>query len=195
MCSSSAIRPIGYCGWSAARCGSKTHTAQPPSIPFWLGEAPGRQRRAVDGGVPAESRRRRTPGRSPAAGLTAPGSAKLAAARGGVHGVGWVAETFGIDEVATSQLIQYLAAGRAALGCLPTLDTIVFERFFDESGGMQLVIHSPFGSRVNRAWGLACASGSAGLSILSCRPRRRKITSSCRSRMRIASSWRKSRGI
>ena len=52
-------------------------------------------------------------------------------------------------------MIQYLSAGRAALGCLPSFDTVVFERFFDESGGMQLVIHSPFGSRVNRAWGLS----------------------------------------
>ncbi len=51
--------------------------------------------------------------------------------------------------------MQYLAAGRAALGCLPSFDTVIFERFFDESGGMQLVIHSPFGSRVNRAWGLS----------------------------------------
>ena len=67
---------------------------------------------------------------------------------------GW-RTTLGVDAVATSQLIQYLAAGRAALGTLPKLDTIVFERFFDESGGMQLVIHSPYGSRVNRAWGLA----------------------------------------
>ena len=55
------------------------------------------------------------------------------------------------------QIVEYLAAGRAALGALPTLDTILFERFFDESGGMQLVIHSCYGSRVNRAWGLALA--------------------------------------
>ena len=51
--------------------------------------------------------------------------------------------------------MEYLAAARAALGTLPTQKTIVFERFFDESGGMQFVIHSPFGSRINRAWGLA----------------------------------------
>jgi len=61
----------------------------------------------------------------------------------------------GLDEASAFQLVQYLSAGKAALGCLPTLDTVVFERFFDESGGMQLVIHSPFGSRVNRAWGLS----------------------------------------
>ena len=71
--------------------------------------------------------------------------------------------TLRVDDAATSasrrsrraQLVDYLAAARAALGTLPTQDTIVFERFFDEAGGMQLVIHSPFGSRINRAWGLA----------------------------------------
>ena len=56
---------------------------------------------------------------------------------------------------AAEQLVEYLAAGHAALGCLPTQDNIVLERFFDEAGGMQLVVHSPYGSRINRAWGLA----------------------------------------
>src|SRR6204780_5266850 len=67
----------------------------------------------------------------------------------------WLMETVGLALPAAVQLVQYLSAGRAALGCLPTLDTVIFERFFDESGGMQLVIHSTFGSRVNRAWGLS----------------------------------------
>ncbi|HXO00593.1 MAG TPA: hypothetical protein VN900_00960, partial [Stellaceae bacterium] len=61
----------------------------------------------------------------------------------------------GIGEPAARQLVEYLAAAYAALGVLPTLDTLVFERFFDAVGGMQLVIHSPYGSRLNRAWGLA----------------------------------------
>src|SRR6202034_4289473 len=61
----------------------------------------------------------------------------------------------GISAAAATQAVEYLAAARAALGALPTRDTIVFERVFDETGGMQLVIHSPFGSRINRAWGLA----------------------------------------
>ncbi|HET7095834.1 MAG TPA: ATP-dependent DNA helicase, partial [Casimicrobiaceae bacterium] len=64
-------------------------------------------------------------------------------------------EAPGIAADAATQLVEYLATGRAALGTMPTHSTIVFERFFDESGGMQLVIHSPFGSRLNRAWGLA----------------------------------------
>ena len=64
-------------------------------------------------------------------------------------------DDIGIGEPAALQLVEYLRAGHAALGCLPTQDTIVLERFFDEAGGMQLVIHSPYGSRINRAWGLA----------------------------------------
>src|SRR5690606_20051669 len=61
----------------------------------------------------------------------------------------------GINGAAAAQIVAYLAAAQAALGSLPTQQKVIFERFFDESGGMQLVIHSPFGSRINRAWGLA----------------------------------------
>ena len=64
-------------------------------------------------------------------------------------------EETGIPLAAAEQAVDYLAEGRAALGVLPTQDTIVAERFFDESGGMQLVLHAPFGSRVNKAWSLA----------------------------------------
>ncbi|MGC2030667.1 MAG: DEAD/DEAH box helicase [Steroidobacteraceae bacterium] len=109
---------------------------QPPSIPFWLGEAPGRtaELSAAVSRLRTEIEER----------LSEPGAAMR-----------WLMETVGLDDAAALQLVQYLGAGRAALGCLPTFDTVVFERFFDESGGMQLVIHSPFGSRVNRAWGLS----------------------------------------
>ena len=113
---------------------------EPPSIPFWLGEAPGRS----DELSMAVSRLRSDIEER----LAVPGIGMESASD-------WLMDTVGIDPVAASQLVQYLAAGRAALGTLPKLDTIVFERFFDESGGMQLVIHSPYGSRVNRAWGLA----------------------------------------
>jgi len=68
---------------------------------------------------------------------------------------GAILERAGIDTTAAAQIIDYLCAAHAALGALPDRDTVVFERFFDESGGMQLVIHSRFGSRLNRAWGLA----------------------------------------
>ena len=110
---------------------------QPPSIPFWLGEAPGRtlELSAAVSGLRQEIQQRLE---------GEPGAA-----------LQWLMETVGIDESSAFQLVQYLSAGKAALGCLPTLSTVVFERFFDESGGMQLVIHSPFGSRVNRAWGLS----------------------------------------
>ncbi len=64
-------------------------------------------------------------------------------------------EQRGFAPDAGQQLVDYLAAAHVALGALPTQDRIVLERFFDESGGMQLVIHAPFGSRINRAWGLA----------------------------------------
>src|SRR5205807_9375005 len=67
----------------------------------------------------------------------------------------WLTREVGVGEAAAHQLAEYLAAGHAALGVLPTQETIVFERFFDAVGGMQLVIHSPYGSRLNRAWGLA----------------------------------------
>jgi ATP-dependent Lhr-like helicase len=116
---------------------------QAPSIPFWLGEAPGRSEELSQ----AVSRLRKEI------------EERLAGAPAGQNEAGaamtWLIETVGLDEAAAFQLVQYLSAGRAALGCLPTLDTVVFERFFDESGGMQLVIHSTFGSRVNRAWGLS----------------------------------------
>ena len=98
------------------------------------------QRRAVAVGVAAARRDRRAARRR----SDRDGSAALARS-----------SEVGIAEPAAEQLVEYLAAGHAALGCLPTQDTLVLERFFDEAGGMQLVIHSPFGSRINRAWGLA----------------------------------------
>ncbi len=110
---------------------------QPPSIPFWLGEAPGR----TDALSAAVAR------------LRAEIGCRLDAQAGAA--LRWLVGELGIGTGAAMQLVEYLAAGRAALQGLPTLDTVIFERFFDESGGMQLVIHSSFGSRVNRAWGLS----------------------------------------
>ena len=69
--------------------------------------------------------------------------------------IDWLVDETGIPPRGRGQIVAYLAAGHAALGVLPTQDTIVLERFFDESGGMQLVLHAPFGSRVNKAWSLA----------------------------------------
>ena len=112
---------------------------QPPNIPFWLGEAPGR----TDALSTAVSR------------LRAEIAARLRSDASGTSARRWLIEQVGIVAAAADQLVDYLAASASALGCLPTQDTIVFERFFDEAGGMQLVIHAPFGSRLNRAWGLA----------------------------------------
>ncbi len=112
----------------------------PPNLPFWLGEAPGRS----DALSAAVARLREEIERRLPAGEASANAALL-----------WLTDTVGLDDAAARQLVDYLMAARAALTALPTLDTIVIERFFDESGGMQLVVHSPYGSRVNRAWGLA----------------------------------------
>ncbi len=69
--------------------------------------------------------------------------------------VAWLKDECGLDDAAAQQAIEYINAGRTVLGVVPTQSTIVAERFFDEAGGMQLVIHAPFGGRINRAWGLA----------------------------------------
>jgi ATP-dependent Lhr-like helicase len=110
----------------------------PPSIPFWLGEAPGRTDELSFG----VSRFRA------AVGDAIKASGQEAACDQLVRQVG-------LPKDAAQQIVDYLARAQAALGALPTQTCIVMERFFDESGGTQLVIHSPYGSRVNRAWGLA----------------------------------------
>jgi ATP-dependent helicase Lhr and Lhr-like helicase len=110
-----------------------------PTIPFWLGEAPGR----TDELSQSVSR------------LRAEIAARFAAEPSGDSALAWLIHEVGIAEPPAQQLTEYLASAHAALGCLPTRDTIIIERFFDEAGGMQLVIHSPYGSRINRAWGLA----------------------------------------
>src|SRR5712671_4605250 len=110
-----------------------------PTIPFWLGEAPGRS----DELSQSVSR------------LRAAIAERLRDDPSGQTALRWLIDEVAITEPAAEQLAEYLAAAHAALGCLPTQDTVVLERFFDEVGGMQLVVHSPFGSRLNRAWGLA----------------------------------------
>jgi len=110
-----------------------------PTIPFWLGEAPSRS----DELSRSVSR------------LRGEIAARLRAGADAGRLVDWLAAEAGVAEPAAEQLVEYLAAAHAALGCLPTQDGIVLERFFDEAGGMQLVIHSSYGGRVNRAWGLA----------------------------------------
>jgi ATP-dependent helicase Lhr and Lhr-like helicase len=110
-----------------------------PTIPFWLGEAPGRS----DELSLSVSRLRKDV------------AARLRGDKTGDKARRWLTRDVGIAEAAAEQVVEYLAASFGALGCLPTHDTLVLERFFDEAGGMQLVIHAPLGSRINRAWGLA----------------------------------------
>ena len=83
----------------------------------------------------------------------------------------WLDDETGLSTRAAEQAVAYLADGRRALGVIPTQHTLVLERFFDESGGMQLVLHAPFGSRINRAWGLALRKRFCRSSTSSCRPR------------------------
>jgi len=110
---------------------------QPPTMPFWLGESLGR----TDELSHAVSR------------LCEAADARLAE---GVEACErWLHEELHLPGAAAQQLTSYLAAARAALGVLPSERRIVFERFFDEVGDTHLVIHSPYGSRINRAWGLA----------------------------------------
>ncbi len=113
----------------------------PPSIPFWLGEAPAR----TDELSAAVSRLRADLD----AALPTIDSTHLAAA------IEHFVSVDGLDRPAAEQIVEYLAAAKGMLGVLPVQGTLVFERFFDEAGGMQLVIHSPFGGRLNRAFGLA----------------------------------------
>jgi ATP-dependent Lhr-like helicase len=110
----------------------------PPTIPFWFGEAPARTEE-LSAEVSAL--------RKELAPLLERGLAREART--------WLEQQCGLGTDAQDQIVRYLAAAHAALGALPTQDEIVFERFFDESGGMQLVVHAPFGGRTNRALGLA----------------------------------------
>ncbi|HZD39806.1 MAG TPA: DEAD/DEAH box helicase, partial [Terriglobales bacterium] len=108
----------------------------PPSIPFWIGEAPARTRELSA----AVSELRREVNER----LNTPHQAQR-----------WLAEETGIADDVAEQIVNYVKETRAVLGCVPTQTQIVAERFFDEAGGMQLVIHSPWGNGINRAWGLA----------------------------------------
>jgi ATP-dependent Lhr-like helicase len=105
----------------------------PPNIPFWNGEAPGR---------------------------TIELSREVARLREDIfvskpEGVAMLERECSLDRRGAEQAVEYVEAGKRALGVIPTQDVIVAERFFDEGGGMQLILHSPFGTRINRAWGLA----------------------------------------
>ncbi|MFN2531387.1 MAG: DEAD/DEAH box helicase [Pyrinomonadaceae bacterium] len=121
---------------------------QPPSIPFWLGEAPARTQelsvsvsrlreeisnRIIQNDHDGETEKRLD--LDPA--------------------INWLTIDVGISRAAAEQIVEYLAGAKLVLGVMPSQENLVLERFFDDSGSMQLVLHAPFGSRLNRAWGLA----------------------------------------
>ena len=118
---------------------------QPPSIPFWLGEAPGRSEElsAAVSRLRSEISDRFEFGDSNAGEGARDPSVK------------WLVDDVGISHGGAEQIVDYLATTKLALGVMPTQQQIVVERFFDENGSTHVVIHAPFGSRLNRAWGLA----------------------------------------
>ncbi|MGH7459210.1 MAG: DEAD/DEAH box helicase [Longimicrobiaceae bacterium] len=133
------IFQLGNSSWRVLRIETGTvrvadARGAPPNIPFWLGEAPARSdelsRAVSELRAEVEERLEEDPAR-------------------------WLATEAGLPHTAAQQIASYLAESKRLLGAIPTQNTLVLERFFDDSGGMQLVLHSPFGARVNRAWGLA----------------------------------------
>src|SRR6266513_3671624 len=135
------IFQLGNTSWRILRINSgivrvEDAKGQPPGIPFWLGEAPARTAelsQAVSN-VRAEMEKLLSDGKDVR---------------------DWLVSEMKLPTEAAQQIADYFAATYRALGALPSQQTLVMERFFDESGGMQLVLHSPFGNRINRAWGLA----------------------------------------
>jgi ATP-dependent helicase Lhr and Lhr-like helicase len=134
---------LGNSSWRIRRVESgrvrvEDASGQAPTIPFWLGEAPARTKElsVSVGELRAEIARRLDDGETEAL-------------------LAWLIEACALDRAGAELVRDYVAAGRAALGAVPTPTQIIAERFFDEAGGTQLVIHAPFGGRINRAWGMA----------------------------------------
>ncbi len=120
----------------------------PPSLPFWLGEAPGRTEEL---GRQLGELRQKISDLTP---NTVPGFVNQKSPEV-MYAVSWLKDECGLDDSGAEQAIEYIVAGRTVLGAVPTFNTIIAERFFDEGGGMQLIVHSPFGMRINKAWGLS----------------------------------------
>ncbi|MGI9065272.1 MAG: DEAD/DEAH box helicase [Pyrinomonadaceae bacterium] len=138
---------------------------QPPSIPFWLGEAPARTHElSVSVSRLREEVANRievsTDVRIPcvSGGLVEEGPPAHAGGSDRINlepAIKYLTDDVGISRAAAEQIVEYLAGAKMVLGVMPSQENLVLERFFDDSGSMQLVLHSPFGSRLNRAWGLA----------------------------------------
>jgi ATP-dependent Lhr-like helicase len=135
------IFQLGNLSWRILRIESdrlrvEDARGQPPTIPFWLGEAP---ERSPELSAAVSELRREI-------------DERLDDHEAAVE---WLVQEIGLSTAAARQIVEYLAAAKRVLGVMPTQGTVVLERFFDEAGGMQLIVHAPFGSRINRAWGLA----------------------------------------
>lgn len=150
---------LGSTSWNIRRIESATgrvivedaHGA-PPSVPFWRGEAPARTnelsliisdlRQIISDKLALDY--------SSTDSIDSIKNNPLT-----FDALNWLKEHCKVDNAGAGQIIDYILQGRAILGAVPTQKTVIAERFFDESGGMQLIIHSPFGARINKAWGLA----------------------------------------
>ncbi len=149
------IMLLGNTSWRIRRVEGKSgrmlvedaHGA-PPNVPFWRGEAPARTQELS---LQVATLRQQISDRLAHVSPIGISQSQAAVA----ETVTWLKQECGFDDSAAEQAIAYVLQGRAVLGAVPTQDTVIAERFFDESGGMQLVIHAPFGGRINKAWGLA----------------------------------------
>jgi len=149
------IMLLGNSSWRIRRVEGKSgrvlvedaHGA-PPTVPFWRGEAPARTEELS---FCVADLRQEISDRLAKIFPVGVSQAQPEVA----ETVSWLKEECGLDNAGAEQAIEYVLQGRAVLGAVPTQQTIIAERFFDEAGGMQLVIHAPFGARINKAWGLA----------------------------------------
>ena len=157
---------LGNTSWLIRRVESKTGrilvedaAGQPPNIPFWRGEAPARTAELSHRvGELMQIVSDRIPHDHSACRLIALGKVNWTALRNDAviaEAIEWLKSHCALDDAGAEQLVEYVVSGRAVLGAVPTRETIIAERFFDEGGGMQLILHAPFGGRVNKAWGLS----------------------------------------
>ena len=130
----------------------KDATGMPPSIPFWLGEGPGRTLELSESLSRLRTKMSELLEQDPLPRIKEEKSLDISENLA----LRWLVDEVGIGEIAAEQLVNYYYAGKVGLGgIVPTRDTIILERFFDDVGDMHLVVHSPYGSRLNRGWGLS----------------------------------------
>ncbi|MGC2626630.1 MAG: DEAD/DEAH box helicase [Candidatus Udaeobacter sp.] len=149
------IFQLGNASWRILRVNSgvvrvEDAKGQPPGIPFWLGEAPARTNE-----LSCAVSNLRIEIEQILVGSPRCGDRTAQRAVPTNNAIEWVAKEFQLPQNAAEQVAAYFADAYRSLGVIPSQQTLMLERFFDESGGMQLVLHAPFGSRINRAWGLA----------------------------------------